>query len=343
MNAAIVEAGLGGIVEIIGEHNRTKPLLIAAGGVTIRGGVFRSNRAEPWTLGSNDGDPFFQLGPECSGLSFEDMTFENVGNGCFQIGAPLSDLTFSNITADNVQRFIENRVIAGQTDATITGLTVSGCVVSRFTKGAIRLQYDTHDVHIEQTTGDSGIDGDNFAIGIHMTGTVNNCMFIEVRMDNCIQTRLETLYWNADGFASEEDTHDLTFIDCSSSGCTDGGWDLKADRVHLLRCTAEDNKRNYRMWGADVRLEDCVARNPNLRGGIGTQAQVHATDVARVTLERFVAVDCDLHTIVFDADGSAQIQVSSAQVTRHAGSTLSTQESAASVTFGDVTDSLCGG
>lgn len=338
LDAAIVEAGPGGLVQIVGEHTRADPLLLTAGGVTIRGGVFRSNRSAPWTLGANDGDPFFQLGPGCSGLTFEDMRFENVGNGCFQIGAPLSDLTFENITAVNVQRFIENRIIAGQTDATIDGLTVRTCDIEGFSKGAVRLQYDTRNVLIEDVTG-SAVVGDNFPAGIHCDGTVHDGVFRRVQMDDCQQFRTPELYWNADGFSSEELTYDLTWEDCSSSGCTDAGFDLKGNGHKLDRCVAVDNKRNFRLWGIAM-LTDCVAADPNLRGGTGTQAQIHATSNARVVAVGFSATDCDPETIVFDADQTSQINASG-EVTRHPQSSLFTRETGASVIFGDVTDQFC--
>lgn len=346
LNAAILEAGPGGTVDIVGEFTRTKPYLINVGGasgnpVTIRGGKFRSNRTVPWIPGAVDGNPFFQLGAGADWLTFTDMIFENVGNGCFQLGAPAAGLTFDNIAVRNVQRFIENRILAGQTDATINGLTITGCVITAFSKGAIRLQYDTHNVHIGQTVGDSGIDGDNFAIGIHLTGTVHDVTCVEVTMTNCVQTRTPDVYWNADGFASEEDTHDLTFIDCSSSGCTDGGWDLKADRVHLLRCAASDNKRNFRFWGADVTLNVCVGSAPHKRGGTGTQTQIHATDTARVLIVGGLFTDCDPDTIVFDADQTSQISVLSAVVTHHPAGPVFTQETAAQVLIEDTTINLC--
>lgn len=338
LNAAIVEVGPGGTVQIDGEHNRTNPLLITAGGVTIRGGTFRSNRAAPWTFGSNKGDPFFQLGPGCSGLSFESSTFENVGNGCFQIGAPLSDLSFSDIAASNVERLIENRNIDGQTDASIDGLTVRNCNIDGFAKGSIRLKYDTHRILIEDVIGVAVV-GDNFPAGVHCDGTVHDGTFRRVQMDDCQQFRTPELYWNADGFSSEELTHDLTWEDCSSSGCTDAGFDLKGNDHKLDRCIAVDNKRNFRLWGIAT-LTDCVGADPNLRGGTGTQAQIHATSNARVEVVGFTATDCDPETIVFDADQTSQITVSG-EVTRHPQSTLFTRETGASVTFGDVTDQFC--
>lgn len=108
----------------------------------------------------------------------------------------------------------------------------------------------------------------------------------------------------------------------------------------LDRCVASDNKRNFRLWQTAT-LTDCIGRNPNLRGGTGTQAQVHTASTAVVNLERFVAVDCDPDTIVFDADGSSVLHVVTADVTRHSSSQLSTRETNAQVVIGDITDSLC--
>lgn len=266
------------------------------------------------------------------------MTFENVGNGCFQLGAPLSDLTFTNIHASNVQRFIENRIVAGQTDASIDGLSVRSCIIDYFSKGSVRLDYDTRRILIEDVIGFAVV-GDNFPAGVHCDGTVHDGVFRRVRMDDCQQIRTPELYWNADGFSSEELTHDLTWEDCSSSGCTDAGFDLKGNNHSLVNCAAVDNKRNFRLWGVAT-LTDCVAADPNLRGGTGTQAQIHATSNAQVEVVGFAATDCDADTIVFDADQTSQITVSG-DVTRHPQSTLFTRETGASVTFGDVTDQFC--
>lgn len=343
LNAAIVEAGPGGTVQIVGEHQRNAPYFITAGGapgqvVTIRGGTFRSNRTAPWTVGTVNGSVFFALGAGASHLTFDGMFLENVGNGCFQLGAPLSDLTFENIGASNVQRFIENRQVAGQTDASIDGLTVRNCHVEGFSKGTARLDYDTRNILIEDVTGVAAV-GDNFPAGIHCDGTVHDGMFRRVQMDDCQQIRTPELYWNADGFSSEELTHHLTWEDCSSSGCTDAGFDLKGNDHTLTRCAAVDNKRNFRLWGIAT-LTDCVGADPNKRGGTGTQAQIHAAANARVEVVGFTATDCDAETIVFDADQTSQINVS-ADVTRHPQSTLFTRETGASVTFGDVTDQFC--
>jgi hypothetical protein len=288
-----------------------------------------------------NGSAFFALGAGASWLTFEGMEFENVGNGCFQLGAPASGLLFSNIAVDNVQRFIENRIVAGQVDATVNGLTIRDCDVWAFTKGAIRLQYDTHDVLIADVFGDSeSIDGDNFAIGIHLTGTVHDVRHERVVMKNCYDTK-SNLYWNGDGFTSEIDTYDHTYVDCEGSGCTDAGFDLKAANFKLERCVASDNKRNFRFWQNGVVI-DSIGRNPNLRGGTGTQAQVHTASTAVVNLERFTAVDCHPNTIVFDADGSSVLTVASADVTRHPTSRLSTRETNATLNVVDVTDNLCG-
>lgn len=332
-------------MQIVGEHNRTAPFFITAGGaasqpVTIRGGVFRSNRTAPWSVGSNDGKAFFALDAGASYLTFEDMGFENVGNGCFQLGAPASDLTFENITASNVQRFIENRIVAGQTDASVDDLTIRNCNIQAFSKGVARLDYDTRRILIEDVIGFAVV-GDNFPAGVHCDGTVHDGIFRRVQMDDCQQIRTPELYWNADGFSSEELTHGLTWEDCSSSGCTDSGFDLKGNDHHLVRCAAVDNKRNFRLWGIAT-LTDCVGADPNKRGGTGTQAQIHAAANARVEVVGFTATDCDPETIVFDADQTSQINVVSADVTRHSLSTLFTRETGASVTLGAaVTDQFC--
>lgn len=348
LNALIAQAGPGGVVDFepgVYPRGNNGPLLTNGGlvdsPITVRGNgaILRSNRPDPWVPGGLSGYPWFQFGPGASHLIFSGFAFENVGNGCIRLGAPNVDLTFEDMTALNVQRFLENGIVSGQTDATITGLTIRRITVDRHSKDAIRLQYDTHDALIEKVAADSQrVDGDNFAMGVHATGTVHDVTHRRVVSKNCHYDK-GLQYWNGDGFVAEAGTYRLTYEDCRASGHTDGGFDLKGDDHLLERCVAWDNKRNFRLWGRAT-LIDPIGLNPNKRGGSGTQAQVHTADDAQVEVIRGLFSDCDADTIVFDADGTSQIHTSG-DITRHPQSTLFTEETGASVTFGDVTDQFC--
>lgn len=352
-NTAITAVGPGGVVELrsdLGAYtvNASLPQITAGGTpglpVVIRGpsdgarAILRGDRTDPWVAGAaNPGDEIFHLGGGATCLIFAYLTAENA-LALFQAGADAEEISITRINTDNCQRLIENRQVAGQTSASINGLTIANVDCVRATKGAIMLDYDTRNVTLTDITGDSnGVDGDNFAMGVDLRGTVHNVVHTRCHFKNGFYDK-GAEYWNSDGFVSEELNHHLTYIDCSASGFTDGGWDVKGDDVGLLRCNAHDNKRNYRFWGARVTLVNCLGTHPNQRGGTGTQAQVHAADVATVELIDCVFTDWSPDTIVFDADGFSEITVTSATVIRHTSSDLVTEETNAAVVLGTVSD-----
>jgi hypothetical protein len=172
-------------------------------------------------------------------------------------------------------------------------------------------------------------DGDNFAIGIHLVDTVHDVVIERVTMNNARDTLHE--YWNGDGFAAEIGVYDLLLVDTNASGNTDAGYDLKASNVRLVNAAAHDNKRNFRLWGQNVVLEGCVGTDPNIRGGTGTQTQVHLADAANVEIAGGSFTDGDVDTIVFDIDGSAHLTVRDAYVEHAATAQFSTVEPSASI------------
>lgn len=344
LDQAIEEVGPGGLVTIEGQFERDRPYLITRGGapgnpVTVSGGRIRGDRADPWTPGAANGDPAFQLGPGADWLTFSDQTFENVGNGCWQIGAPLTGLTFEHFSAHNIQRVIENRIVAGQTDASISGLRVHDGVVTDFSKGMVRLAYATHAFSIAALTG-TAVVGDDFPIGVHLAGPVHHGWIEEVHVFTCRQIRGDDEYWNGDGFASEEGTSHLTFLRCAAYDGSDSAFDLKGGPHFLYACHGEGNKRDFRLWG-EATLASCKSVNPVKAGGTGTQAHVHTTSDARVDLYDFEAQDCDPATIVFDADQASTMTVHTAKVTRAEAARLVTTENHAAVSIDELEEVIC--
>ncbi|MGI8518897.1 MAG: hypothetical protein ACR2ME_11280 [Acidimicrobiia bacterium] len=334
LDALIEQAGPGAIIELAaGAYDVDRPVVLSNGGapgspVTIRGPaegpapVLQGTRADPYDPLAEPGKPLFRLNAGADHLAFVGLTCQDVGNGCFLVAAPISDLAISEITASNVRRFFENAAGDGEPDATISGLKISNVVVNGFSKGAIRLGYETHDVTIVDVRGDSlQHDGDDFAIGVHLVDNVHDVWIERVTMDNAHDTIHD--YWNGDGFAAESGVYNLSLIETSASGNTDAGYDLKASEVLLVNATAADNKRNFRLWGSNMVLEGCRGTNPNLRGGTGTQVQVQVLEAATVQLRDCIFVDNDRETIVFQVDGQAQLTVRSSQVERADSALLS--------------------
>lgn len=352
LNELVATASPGGVIELVGDAGPylvSRTINLTAGGtsghpVTVRGSLegpraeLRGDRANPYSALSEPGQPLFRLAAGADHLVFTNLHCADVGNGCFYVAAPITDLVVSDVTATNVRRFFENGAGGGQSDATIVGLTISNVEVSGFSKGAIRLAYNTHDVTITDVVGDSmQHDGDNFAIGVHLVDTVHDVVIERVTMDNARDTLHE--YWNGDGFAAESGVYNLLLIDTSASSNTDAGYDIKASFVRMVNSTASDNKRNFRLSGNNVVVDGCLGTSPNLRGGTGTQAQVQVLEDASVELIGCTFVDSDIDTIVFDVDGQAVLVVRDTRVERSSAALLSTVETTASIELLQVEES----
>jgi hypothetical protein len=353
LNQLVANAEPDDVIELVtdaGDYLVLQPINLSVGGtaghpITIRGPTsgprpeLIGNRSTPYDVAGTAGSPLFRLGSGADHLVFANLNCSRVGNGCFYVAAPINNLVIANVNATNVRRFFENAAGGGLVDATIAGLSISNVEVAGFSKGAIRLAYNTHDVTITDVIGDSEQqDGDNFAIGVHLGDTVHNVIIERVTMDNARDTLHE--YWNGDGFVAEAGVNDLQFIDTSASGSTDAGYDIKASNVQLLNATAHDNKRNFRLWGQNIVLDECVGTNPELRGGSGTQAQIHAAENATVEIAGGSFTDADPDTIVFDVDDNAHLIVRGAYVELASTAQLSTVEPTASLELIDIVENI---
>lgn len=339
LDQQIAEVGPGGVIELVaseGDYVVKAPIVLRHGGgpdspVTIRGPMtgltpeLVGDRTDPYQRDGDPGKPLFRLESGADHLQFANFGCARIGNGCFLVVASISDLKITAITASNVRRFFENGPNDKGGDATISGLEISHVDISGFSKGAIRLGHDTNQVTISDVTGDSqGQDGDNFAIGVHLTDTVHDVQLTRVTMNNATDTIHP--YWNGDGFAAEPDVHNLVFVDTSAAGNTDAGYDIKASSVEMIGVIAHDNKRNFRLSGHEMVLTRCVGTDPNLRGGSGSQAQVHASGNADAELVDCTFTDHDSETIVFDIDEKAQMVVTGGSVLHLETASLSAVE-----------------
>jgi hypothetical protein len=313
----------------LGVYKVSSPIIVTAGGasgapVVVRGTdaqgnparpVINGTRTAPYSPTGTTGSEVFRLMAGANNLTFQDLAFTNQGNGVFRIGGDLSALTLQSISATNVYRFLEDNVSGTATTASATGLTVRDVTVTGFSREAIRLADDTHDVLIEDVVGDSqGQSGDDFAIGVHLEDTVHDVTLNRVRMDNAVNR--SGSYWNGDGFATERGVSDVRFVDTSASGSTDAGYDVKSSSTTLVRAKAADNKRNFRFWATDTTVEDCTGSQPRTRGGSGSQDQVWLNAGAVVTMTGCTFADSSPSSIAFSVDDGAALTVSGGSVTQ---------------------------
>src|SRR3546814_4666307 len=98
-------------------------------------------------------------------------------------------ISIEHVQANNVSRFFDNMASGANASASIIGLTIRDVAVDGYSKGAIRIQYDSNNVLIEDVRGDSQFqDGDNFAIGVHITETAQDVTIDRVAIRNATET-----------------------------------------------------------------------------------------------------------------------------------------------------------
>ncbi|WP_423603316.1 calcium-binding protein [Sphingomonas sp. MS122] len=319
-----------------GNYNVTGILGITRGGaegqpVIVRGidsdgnamaAHFVGSRPADWQAGDASGNELFKLGTGADNLEFRDLRIDNVGTA-FRVTADLGNLHIEDVDANNVRRFFEDYSSAPSGTATITGLTIRDVNVQGFSKTAIRLQYDTNNVVIDNVTANmAGQTGDDLPAGVHLDDTVHNVTLSRVVMENVQST--SGAYFNGDGFASERGVYDVRFIDTVARGNSDGGYDLKSSGTLVVRALSEENGRNYRLW-AEATLIDSVGLNPVLRGGISEQNQLWLDSAANVTVIGGRFDDAGSRTKVISSQGRLTLQ--DVEITRSELSTLATRDS----------------
>lgn len=314
----ITAAGPGGEVLLVadkGTYHPTGQISINTGGtvdapVTIRGIDSMGNsmaadisgtRPEHWSTGQSEGSELFRLLGGANNLHFEDLSVHNVGNGVFRIGADISNLQIQHVNADNVYRFIENNVSGSATTATVSGLTVRDVDIDGYSKGAIHLKYDSHDILIEDVKANGGVaSSDPYIAGVLIEGTAHDIVLRAVEMSNSDATGAANTYWNGDGFTTESGVYHVRFENTVASGNTDAGYDIKSSDTILVGAVAEDNNRSYRIWSDSVTLEDSSSITPTHSGGNAGVAHVWFGAGAAAIIDNFHFSDGTTLSTLFD-------------------------------------------
>lgn len=338
LDAQIAKAGAGGEVLLIadaGIYQTAGIIPVSHGGtdglpVTIRGidhlgnaaaAQFNGTRPADWHAGDAAGNELFKLGSGANHLVFQDIDISNVGTA-FRASADIADITIQRVDVLNARRFFED--LASNGTATISGLTIRDVDVTGFSRAAIRLQYDTHDVVIENVRGDmAGQVGDDLPEGIHLDGTVHDVLIRDTTMANVQSVGSGSTYLNGDGFATERGVHGVRFENTVAAGNSDGGYDLKSTDTVLIGAIASENARNYRFWG-EITMSDSVGMNPVWRGGSAEQNQVWVAAGAHVTITDSAFADAGSRTKVISSEGT--LILAGVQIVHAADSILLTSD-----------------
>jgi hypothetical protein len=360
----ITAAGAGGQILLRadqGAYKVSSPIILSNGGaagtpVTIKGvngtgadmkAEFIGTRASSYSPGAAEGAEVFRLLAGADNLHFSNLAFKNIGNGAFRIGADINDLVIEHVAAHNVTRFIENYVSGTARSASVDGLTVRDVDIHGFSKGAIRLQYNSRNVLLEDVLGDGERqDGGLYVFGVHLDGTVHDVTLRKVTMKNIFGHGTASEYWNGDGFATEGGTYNIRFEDTVASGGTDAGYDLKSANTVLVRALAEGNNRNYRFWSDTITMEDSVSLNPHYQGG-GSPSQTHIWmgEGAKAVVIGGRIVDANPGTLAFDLwKSGSHLDLRGTEISMHANAAFSglNSKSVLSVTGTSGDDTLKG-
>jgi hypothetical protein len=340
LSRMVERAGPGGEVLIRadqGAYTLNNTVTVTKGGtagqeVTIRGvdvngqdmkAQLVGTRMDEYTPGGARGYDGITLLQGADHLNLQNLAFEDFRTA-IRAGWDLKDIAVTDIYAENVQRFFDNLYNGSSRTATISGLLIEDVEVRGFSKGAIRLQYDTHDVVIRNVVGDSERqDRDNFAMGVHLDGTVHDVLIQNTSMSNAHDTM--NAYWNGDGFATERGVYNVRFEGTTASGNTDAGYDLKSSNTILVNALASDNKRNYRIWSDSVTIVDSVSLDPHSRGGSGSQAHFQLSSNAALTLIDSVIVSNSTKTVGFDiSDNYSRVTLDNTDLLLAAGGRVQT-------------------
>ncbi|MET0514931.1 MAG: calcium-binding protein [Nitrospiraceae bacterium] len=285
LSSFIGKAGAGGQVLLRadqGAYNLSGQITIKSGGstgapVTIRGvdasgntklAQINGTRAVDWTTGKAAGSEVFRLLSGADHLKFEAMAFSNIGDGAFRVGADIQDITLEDMQATNVKRFLSNTVSSGYSSASVKGLTVRNVEVNKYSENAIKLQYNSSNIVIENVIGrgDTGTP-EQYVFGVSLDGTAHDVLFRNVTMQNNYARGPSNVYWNGDGFTTEGGNYNIRFENTVAFGNTDAGYDLKSSNTVLVNAIAIGNNRNYRFWSDSITMENSQSLDPRYFGG----------------------------------------------------------------------------
>lgn len=323
-----------GAIAIRSGGTATAPVVVR--GVDVDGGatarpLLLGSRTAPYDVDGARGSENIKLYTGAKHLVFRHLAFQNQGTA-FTAAGNAANVTVTDVRATNVRRFFENYRSSSEATANLSDIKLTKITVNGFSKTLVRLQYDTRRVLVEDVQGDSqSQDGDNFAMGVHLTGTAHDITLRRVTMRNTRSTL--NSYWNGDGFASERGVYGVRFEDTLATGATDGGYDLKSRTTTLVRARASGNKRNFRFWSKDMVVNGCTGLNPVKRGGSGAQAQVWLSAGAQVKLTDCTLRDSSTRTTVFELENDSRLTVVRGSVARDPESTLRRLASGAAISY----------
>lgn len=296
LNDLILAVGAGGTIALashLGDFTQTSAITLSAAGIlTDRVTITGMNEAGVPTEAKIIGSRTSWASP-ADETGWVDASAYG-GNVLFTAAAGIGHLNFKKLRCERLSRIIDfsNIEASGFLFEDMYGFNVRDgfytnsasavdTVVLRrvtgvgYSKKFVRFHGECSNWIIENFDFDSRWqDKDEFAVGIECNHNAHGLIVRDGQSGNCRSTT--GTYFNGDGMSSERTNYDILVEDATFYGCTDGGLDLKSEATIVRRVTANDNKRNFRIWGGvegypnyngPILMEDCISTNPHGRGG----------------------------------------------------------------------------
>ena len=198
----------------------------------------------------------------------------------FVYGVKASNNRDVELTDMSITSCREGLSLSGLTDSTIRN-----CQIVGYSKRGMRFKEGCHDLFVadviaDATGGQDAWPTEAFPFGFAVeSGDGNHSIRFErcTARNNVFRSEPDE-YWNGDGFLAENNSFNLTYVDCMSFHNSDGGWDDKSRSPRLIGCVAAHNKRGFRIWNVrgdaehPARLDNCLGVYNKSAGGSGSSA-----------------------------------------------------------------------
>lgn len=264
-----------------------------------------------------------------SNMTIRNCQFLNLGNGAVRANLPTDNLIVEDCAGSNLYRFLEDTSSNSTSPAVLSNFALRRLTARDLDHGMTRIRYGSHSGIIEDVAAYGSDQCDSYCVGFQLDGEAHDISYVRAQAHGFRETgRPSDSYWNGDGFSDERGNRAIRYSACTATQCTDGGFDLKSTDVYLENCIAQQNKRNYRLWG-NGELRGCRSENPQYYGGTGKTAHFsfHGGNVGKFVLdspivraapdnkapvfliETSVPLILEIHTADIDAPGAVLFSI----------------------------------
>lgn len=253
-----------------------------------------------------------------SDLIVKNSKFLNLGNGAIRVNVATDGLVVEQVEGRDLYRFLENTASDRSTPASLTNFILRRISGDDIRRAMTRIRYESRDGLIEDVIARASDTTERYCTGFVLDDEAQAIIYRRCEAQGFAeQGRSSSDYWNGDGFSDERGNKAIQYLDCTATGSTDGGFDLKSTDVQLTNCVAKDNKRNFRLWGTGA-LENCRSEDPRSRGGAGRPGHFsfHGGS-AKYVIDRPIvraAADNDTPVFLFDNDAPANVEIRNADI-----------------------------